>query len=305
MKQLKGIHHITAIVGDPLENKTFYETILGLRLVKKTVNFDDPSTYHLYFGDKKGRPGTIMTFFPWENALPGKIGNGQVGVTSFSVPKGTLKTWEERFLQYDVPYERVERFKEETLQFLDPHHLKLELVERDVGDLSDFKTEEIPESVAIKGFSGATLYSKSPKQTVDFLMNHFGYEYVSEEACVTRLKVDHDIGQYLDVTQVEGNGTMGTGTVHHIAFRNDNDLEQKAWQDYLFDAGFRTTEIRDRNYFKSIYFKEPGDVLYEMATDDIGFTVDEELEALGSSLMLPPQYEVKRSEIEKKLKPLD
>ena len=303
MKKLKGIHHITAIVGDPLENKRFYESVLGLKLVKKTVNFDDPSTYHLYFGDKTGRPGTIMTFFPWQNAASGQIGNGQVGVTRFAVGKGMLKAWEARLLQYEINYRKIKRFDKETLEFSDPHGLNLELVEEESS--SGFQREEISDNMAIKGFSGATLYSEKTEETIKFLIDHLAYKYVKEEAGVTRLKTESEIGQYIDVTQVKENGRMGVGTVHHIAFRNDNDMEQKAWQAYLFDAGFRTTEVRDRHYFKSIYFKEPGNILYEMATDDIGFTVDEELDKLGQSLMLPPQYEGRRSELEKKLKPLN
>lgn len=301
MKPILGIHHITSIVGNPQENVDFYRDVLGLRLVKKTVNFDDPQTYHLYFGNESGDPGTIITFFPWDGARRGVIGNGQVGVTSYAIPTGALEFWERRFSDLKINYNKEVRFNETVICFNDPHGLKLELVEYETNKRNNWIQKDISKEFAIIGFAGATLYSANRQGTKELLINHFGYEEVKDENNVTRVRSRANIGNRIDIFDAGINGEMGSGTVHHIAFRNENDKNQQEWMDHLFNIGLRTTPVKDRNYFKSIYFNEPGNILFEMATDGPGFIVDESFESLGMHLMLPSQYEVHRDIIVEKL----
>lgn len=297
-----GIHHISAIVGNPQENVDFYAGILGMRLVKKTVNFDDPGTYHLYFGDEAGSPGTIMTFFPWPTAFRGRIGDGQVGVTSYAVPEGALPFWKERLEQFNIPFLEVERFGELYIQLDDPHGLHIELVERTEGKPSEWTFGGVSSEVAIKGFGGATLYSSSPQQTADVLTRVMGLELVSREGDYLRFKSTATIGNIIDLKTVPGQrGSMGPGTVHHIAWRAKDQQEHLQWQEHVLQHNLRVTEVKDRHYFDAIYFPEPGDILFEIATDPPGFSVDEDTEVLGEQLMLPPQYEHLRDELESKL----
>lgn len=297
-----GIHHISAIVGNPQENVDFYAGILGMRLVKKTINFDDPGTYHLYFGDEAGTPGTIMTFFPWPTAFRGRIGDGQVGVTSYAVPDGALPFWQERLERFGVPFLKVERFGELYIQLDDPHGLHIELVERAEGKQSEWTLGGVSPEVAIKGFAGATLYSSSPQQTADVLTQVMGLELVSREGDYIRFKSPAAIGNIIDLKTVPGRrGATGPGTVHHIAWRAKDDSEHLQWQEHVIQHGLHATEVKDRNYFNAIYFPEPGGILFEIATDPPGFTVDENPEILGEQLMLPPQYEYLRDELENKL----
>ncbi|CAM5210579.1 Glyoxalase family protein OS=Ureibacillus acetophenoni OX=614649 GN=SAMN05877842_11243 PE=4 SV=1 [Ureibacillus acetophenoni] len=219
-KHTTGIHHITAIVGHPQENVDFYAGILGLRLVKKTVNFDDPGTYHLYFGNEGGKPGSIITFFPWPNAYKGRIGDGQVGVTTYVVPVGALEFWKKRLEKFDIEYSVSERFGETYLQFDDPHGLHLEIVERQEGELNPHVFGGITKDVAIKGFGGAILYSSRPEETTKTLVDIMGLEVVGTEGEITRYKTTGDIGNIIDLKMTVGTrGTMGVGTVHHIAWR--------------------------------------------------------------------------------------
>lgn len=306
IKKTRGIHHITSIVGHPQENVDFYAGVLGLRLVKKTVNFDDPGTYHLYFGDEAGTPGTIITFFPWAEATQGVIGDGQVGVTSYIVPTGAMGFWEKRLRKYNVDFTKAERFGESLLQFDDPHGLKLEIVERDAGDVNTWTFGGVNPEVAIKGFGGATLFSSQPNKTAELLENVMGLELVGEEGDYIRFRSSADIGNIIDVkTTLTGKAQLGVGTVHHIAWRANDNEDQLEWQKYISEKGYQVTSVRDRDYFNAIYFHEDGGILFEMATDPPGFAHDESEETMGEKLMLPVQHEHYREKLEKRLIPIE
>ncbi|MBT2759258.1 ring-cleaving dioxygenase [Mesobacillus foraminis] len=306
MKKTTGIHHITAIVGHPQENVDFYAGVLGLRLVKKTVNFDDPGTYHLYFGNEGGKPGTIITFFPWAGARQGRIGDGQVGVTSYVVPKGAFPFWEKRLEKFKIPFTRMERFGEQYLEFDDPHGLHLEIVEREEGEANAWTFGEITPEVAIKGFGGATLLSTQPAKTAELLENVMGLEQIGTEGDFTRFRSSADIGNVIDLKLTSiGRGEMGVGTVHHIAWRAEDDQDQLEWQRHIGKNGYGVTPVRDRNYFNAIYFREHGEILFEIATDPPGFAHDESHETMGEKLMLPAQYEPHREQLERGLLPFE
>lgn len=305
-KKTVGIHHITAIVGHPQENVDFYAGVLGLRLVKQTVNFDDPGTYHLYFGDEGGKPGTIITFFPWDNAYKGKIGDGQVGVTSYVVPKGAIGFWEKRLEKFSIPFTKMSRFGEEYLEFDDPHGLHLEIVERDEGEGNTWTFGEVTPGVAIKGFGGATLLSKQPEKTAELLKKVMGLEPVGKEGDFIRFRSSGSIGNIIDLKLTTiGSGQMGVGTVHHIAWRAKDDQDQLEWQKYVAANGYGVTPVQDRNYFNAIYFREHGEILFEIATDPPGFAHDESPKTMGEKLMLPEQYEPHRDKIESVLLPFE
>lgn len=304
-KQTSGIHHITAIVGNPQENVDFYAGVLGLRLVKKTVNFDDPGTYHFYFGDDQGSLGTIITFFPWPNSYRGKIGDGQVGVTTYVIPPGAMPFWEERLTKFQIPFTKIERFGEQYLAFEDPHGLKLELVEREEGKLNAWTFGGVTKEVAIKGFGGGILYSADPKQTADVIEKVMGLERVGEDGDYIRFRSTADIGNIVDLkVNPVGPGRMGVGTVHHIAWRAKDNDDHLEWQQYVASHGYGVTTVRDRNYFNAIYFREYGGILFEIATDPPGFAIDESYETMGEKLMLPPQYEKYREQLENHLPPV-
>jgi glyoxalase family protein len=305
-KTTMGIHHITAIVGHPQENVDFYAGVLGLRLVKQTVNFDDPGTYHFYFGDEGGKPGTIITFFPWAGARQGKIGDGQVEVTSYVVPQGALSFWEKRLEKFTIPFTKIKRFGELYLEFDDPHGLHLALVEREAGEKNTWSVEDITSDVAIKGFGGATLLSAQPEKTAELLKDVIGLEEVGEEGDITRFQAPADIGNVIDLKRTSvGRGLMGVGTVHHIAFRASDDNDQLDWKRFLRGKGYAPTPVKDRNYFNSIYFREHGEILFEIATDQPGFALDESHEKMGEKLMLPAQFELHRDKIESVLLPFE
>ncbi|GFN35162.1 ring-cleaving dioxygenase [Tepidimicrobium xylanilyticum] len=304
--KLTGIHHITAIVGYPQENIDFYTEVLGLRLIKKTVNFDDPYTYHFYYGDKEGKPGTAITFFPHTNGRKGILGGGQVSTTSYAVPTGSIDFWEERLKKFNIIYVKGEKFGEEYVQFEDPHGLQLELVFTDSGEESKWEFNGIASHSAIKGFAGATLWSLFPEKTKDIMENVLKFEKVDERLDVIRYKSTASIGNIIDLkTTPMGLGKMGIGTVHHIALRVKDENELIEWSNMLKERGFIVSPVRDRKYFKSIYFREKGGNLFEIATDGPGFTVDEPVGELGKNLKLPSQYESIRDEIEKKLPPIN
>lgn len=304
-KKSMGIHHITAIVGDPQENVDFYAGVLGLRLVKKTVNFDDPGTYHLYFGDETAKPGTIITFFPWGNAYKGKIGDGQVGVTTFAVPSGALAFWEKRFEKFKVPFTKLTRFEESYLAFDDPHGLHLELVERQQGEPSTWTIGEVTEEVAIKGFGRRYVVHSNAEKTAELLETVMGLEKIGEENDLMRFRAASDLGNIIDVKLSRvGTGQMGVGTVHHIAWRAQDDADQLDWKEQVETYGLGVTPVQDRNYFNAIYFREYGDILFEIATDPPGFAIDESPEALGELLMLPAQYERHRKNLQRDLPPI-
>ncbi|MED3833055.1 ring-cleaving dioxygenase [Peribacillus frigoritolerans] len=305
-KKTMGIHHITAIVGHPQENVDFYAGVLGLRLVKKTVNFDDPGTYHLYFGNEGGKPGTIMTFFPWAGASQGKIGDGQVGVTSYVVPKGAMKFWKKRLESFNIPFTIRGRFSEEYLEFDDPHGLHLEIVEREEGEVNAWTFGGVTPEVAIKGFGGATLLSTHPDKTAVLLENILGLELIGKDGDFARYRSSAEIGNVIDLKLTAiGRGTMGAGTVHHIAWRAKDDQDQLEWQKYVEENGYGVTPVRDRNYFNAIYFKEHGEILFEIATDPPGFAHDEPEATMGEKLMLPEQYEQSRGKIKQSLLPFE
>lgn len=303
---IKGIHHITAIVGHPQENVDFYEGVLGLRLVKKTVNFDDPGTYHLYFGTEGGIPGSIITFFPWPGAQQGVIGDGQVGVTGYAIPTGAYDFWKARLTKLNVSFTEEERFGEKYLAFEDPHGLKLELVERERGESNPFKHDDITPEYAIKGFAGAVLFSSHVAETEKVITEEFGLKKIDDDDTYFRYEAEGDIGNIIDIKKVSNGhrGTMGVGTVHHIAWRTKDDEEQLAWKKQLSEHGYFVTDVKDRNYFNAIYFREPGEILFEIATDPPGFAHDETYETMGEGLMLPAQYEQYRGELEERLIPI-
>ncbi|HEY1893505.1 MAG TPA: ring-cleaving dioxygenase [Chthoniobacterales bacterium] len=291
-----GIHHITAIAGDPQRNLDFYTEALGLRLVKRTVNFDDPGSYHFYFGDNIGTPGTIMTFFPWPGARRGARGSGQVTTVSFAVPRNSMAFWKERLRATHVIAEEIEeRFGSNALRFLDPDGLQLELVAS--------ANEERSSERAIRGFAAPTLEVRNPKKTEKLLTEILGFEFVGEENNRRRFRGSgSNASAEIDLVSSEADfGQIAAGTVHHIAFRAADDDEQLKVREQLVAGGVNVTPVIDRQYFHSIYFREPNGILFEIATDGPGFLIDEPADALGETLKLPPIYEPKRKEIERVL----
>jgi glyoxalase family protein len=307
-KPIAGIHHVTAMAGDPQANVDFYTGVLGLRLVKKTVNFDDPGTYHLYYGDEVGHPGTIMTFFPWPLARRGVQGAGQATVTAFSVPEGSLGYWTERLRRMDVAFDDPKpRLGEEVLTVLDPDGLKLELVARAGDDRQGWRGGPVPADKAIRGFDGVTLTEWNLDVTQKVLADTMGFRRVGEEGNRMRFEVGPGgAGTRVDVlaSPSAARGHVSAGTVHHVAFRAADEADQLAWREAIDDSGLYVTPVLDREYFHSIYFREPGGVLFEIATDPPGFTRDETVENLGSGLKLPPWLEPNRERIEASLPPL-
>ncbi|AZN42644.1 ring-cleaving dioxygenase [Paenibacillus albus] len=304
--QTAGIHHITAFAGDPQQNVDFYAGVLGLKLVKKTINFDAPEVYHLYFGDKDGNPGTIITFFPSRGARRGEVGGGQVGITTYVVPTGALSFWEDRLTQLEISFNKVSRFSEDFLQFTDHEGLRLEIVEREEGPLSQRSFGGIPADKAIKGFGGAVLFSTKAAKTMDVLVNTLGLKKVGEDGEYARFQAFGEIGNIIDVPLNNiPMGTGGAGTVHHIAWRAKDFEEHKEWQQEAVKNGFHPTQIIDRQYFNAIYFRENGGILFEIATDPPGFANDEPADKLGEKLMLPSWYEPHRAAIEANLLPIE
>ncbi|MGH9379513.1 MAG: ring-cleaving dioxygenase [Thermoanaerobaculia bacterium] len=305
-----GIHHVTAIATDPQRNLDFYAEVLGLRLVKKTVNFDDPGTYHLYYGDEAGRPGTILTFFPWPLAVRGSRGVGQVTVTAFSVPEGSLGFWKERLAGAGITVEETgERLEEEVLTLLDLDGLKLELVAHaGAAERPAWEGGGVPAEHAIRGVYAVTLSEQGYETTAALLSEVMGFALVAESGNRYRFDVGQGgAGARLDIlcTPDAPHGRIAAGSVHHVAFRVADDEAQEGWRVRLAGAGRNVTPVLDRQYFKSIYFREPGGVLFELATDPPGFTHDEPLESLGSALKLPPWLEPHRQRIEDTLPPLE
>ncbi len=300
---VQGIHHVTAIAGNAIGNYEFYKNVLGLRLVKKTVNFDDPTTYHLYYGNEKGEPGTILTFFPWEGIRRGRAGTGQATSTAFSIPENAAKFWLERFREKNVTYNNpVERFDEEVIAFLDTDGLKLELVSHSQGDnRKPWVIDSISEDYAIRGFYNVTLTLEGYEKTASILRQILGYKQV--ENSVNRFRFINEYnktGNIIDLVCLPSgqSGVVAGGSVHHVAFRVAKEEDQLSLREKLVELGLNVTPQIDRKYFKSIYFREPGGVLFEIATDPPGFTIDEEVENLGDELKLPNWLESQRKEIE-------
>jgi glyoxalase family protein len=307
---MSGLHHVTAIAGNPSRNLDFYRRILGLRLVKRTVNFDDPGTYHLYYGDATGRPGTVLTFFPWEHAGKGRVGVGETQRTAFRVPGHSLGYWTHRFVEKGVAHEALEkRFGESVLPFSDPDGMSLVLVGvPDATDEPSWGGSDIPSEYAIRGFHGVTLLLDDAANTGAVLSNVLGLKEVAREGAVIRYRTPSSPGGIVDIYEAKGflPGRQGRGSVHHIAFRAKDDTEQAEMAHKLTTQhNLHPTGQRDRTYFRSIYFREPGGVLFEIATDIPGFAVDEPLDSLGNSLKLPGFLEPRRNEIEAALPPLE
>lgn len=299
-----GLHHVTAISGDPQKNIDFYVQGLGLRLVKKTVNFDDPSVYHLYYGDETGRPGSLMTFFPWGRVKEGQIGAGQSTSTAFSVPEGSLGWWQDHFKGLDFESEIAKvSADEERLSLRDPDGLQLDLVASSTIDpRNPWDSASVPAGYAVRGQHSSVLTVNDADRTVGVLTEDLGLRLVGEIDGRTRLEAGAGgPGNIVDVIAdpAAERGLIAGGTVHHIAFRVPDTQTQKAWRDHFVNRGFDVTEILDRQYFTSIYFREPGGVLFEIATDTPGFDVDEPLLELGRSLKLPPWLEPTREQIER------
>jgi glyoxalase family protein len=308
-QSITGIHHITAISSTAAENLDFYERVLGLRLVKQTVNFDDPYTYHLYYGDGDGAPGTILTFFPWERMPRGRPAAGMIVATAFAVPRTVLSCWVERLTTFGATPQTESRFGETVLRFSDPHGLPLELIGTDaLPAASHWEESPVDRAHAILGFHAATALVNHLDSTRTLLTGSMGMTLAGRENNRYRFKMSGTDcrGKFLDVVVDPGapEGRQGSGTVHHIAFRAKTDTEQLLWQAALRREGYSVTEVRDRSYFKSIYFREPGGILFEIATNAPGFAVDEPVEHLGQSLRLPAQYERLRARIEAGLPPL-
>jgi len=303
-----GIHHVTCVASDPQRNVDFWVETLGLRLVKRSINQDDPGTYHLFYADAEGTPGTSMTFFPWEDLRQGAVGSGQVSRTAFRVPDGSLDYWEARFDEYGVDHdERVERFGEEVLPFSDPDGLPVELVAVDVpeDDPTVPWTEFVPAEHAIRGFHSVTLRLADPEPTTD-LLRTMGFEAVGTERAAgdvpgderTRFAAAGTVGRYVDVLPTVESGRQGHGTVHHVAFQTPTDEDQAAMREAVRSHGVSPTRRIDRHWFRSVYFREPGGVLFELATSGPGYASDEPLADLGGRLVLPGRFEERRAEIE-------
>lgn len=300
---LTGLHHITAISSDVKRNMQFYTQVLGLRFVKKSVNQDDTGTYHLYYGNYTGAPGTALTFFPWAGLPRGRPGQGQSYATAFSVPAGSLGYWQERLARLKVTTFPVEtRFADQVLPFQDHDGLRLELVATTEADPRPATpSSEIPAEHAIRGFHSSTLALVASAPTVAVLTGPMGYRLHSESGHRARYTVaDGGPGTYVDLLTDPAlpRGLSGAGTVHHVAFRTPNDVAQVNAREILLGHSLPVSPVIDRAYFKSIYYREPGGVLFEIATDQPGFAIDEPVETLGSKLSLPPHLEPHRSEIE-------
>ncbi len=307
-----GIHHVTAIATDPAANAAFYRNVLGMRLVKRTVNFDDPTTYHLYYGDRAGSPGTIMTFFPWPGAPRGRLGAGQATVTTFSVPEGSLGWWAEHLRSLDVDFTRpAERGAEDVLSLRDPDGLVIELAaSTDHHDTDPWDGGGIPADRAVRGIRAVTFTENRLDDTAALLVDRLGFRLEEETADRARFRTaaaGEAVGTIVDVVArpAAERGHVAAGTVHHVAYRAPDGPSQASWREDLIAQGVGVTEVRDRNYFTSIYFREPGGVLLEIATDGPGFDYDEPLLELGRSLRLPPWLEPDREAIAAALPPLE
>ncbi|HCN51792.1 MAG TPA: ring-cleaving dioxygenase [Chryseobacterium sp.] len=300
--RILGLHHITAIADNAKRNLDFYTQVLGVRLVKKTVNFDDPGTYHFYFGNENGTPGTILTFFPWEGIGQGTNGSGLATHIGYSVPKGSLEFWKNRLQGLNIKMEEGEIFGEKLISFKDPDGLQLQLIEPSTEDSRKvWTTEELKDENALKGFHNVTLTLKKAEPTMKVLTDILGYDLQKQEGKRYRLATNAiDTANLVDIIENDKTpaGRNAAGTNHHIAFRVKDDQVLMEYRDKVLSAGLSITPKINRDYFYSLYFREPGGVLFEIATDNPGFTVDESLDELGTHLKLPAQYEGMRDKIE-------
>jgi glyoxalase family protein len=308
-KSIPGIHHVTAITADAQKNIDFYCGVLGLRLVKLTVNFDDPGSYHLYYGDELGRPGTILTFFAWAGAHRGKVGPPQVTATAFSVPSNALDYWSKRLKEKGVePQAAADRFGERVLGFADPDGMPVEIVGSPNPTGQPWASGPIPVENAIRGFHGITISEEGYENTAKLLTEVMGFKAGGSEQNRFRYRASTGDGfaSTVDLLCVPDgrHGAMGAGVVHHVAFRTKDDAQQQAWHKEIAADGLNVSPVMDRTYFHSIYYREPGGVLFEIATDSPGFTVDQPASELGKKLMLPPWLEPHRAEIERIVTPV-
>ncbi len=311
MFRTSGLHHLTAIASDPQRNLDFYAGTLGLRFVKQTVNFDDPGTYHLYYGDASGRPGSILTFFPWPNARRGRVGAGQVAETQLAIPTGALAFWLQRLTEQQIAFQGpTRRFDGETvLTFADHDGMPLALVATDAAAAQPGWDGGVgvPESMSIRGMHAVTIWVHRLPETSSVLTGPLGYREFANNALVRRYAVGDGLpGELIDVRELPTGpgGTGGAGTVHHVAFRAADDDAEFGIRSQVSAAGLQITEQIDRTYFRSMYFREPGHVLFELATDAPGFAIDESPEHLGEALQLPPQHEHLRDMLKDRLVPL-
>ena len=308
MARSAGIHHITAIAGEPKRHVDFYRRTLGLRLVKRTVNFDDPGTWHLYFGDETGAPGTALTFFLWQNVPQGHHGAGEAQEIAFAVPEGSLAFWKQRLADKGVAAAERTRLGETALAFDDPNGHKLEFVAANTAStIPGWSGGEVPGEHAIRGFHGVTLELRHPERTARVLVEVFGFEPQQSEGDRQRfLAKDGPLGRIVDLRATPGlaHASQGIGSVHHVAFRAADDAAEMTMRERATKLGLQATEQIDRLYFRSVYFREPGGVLFEIATDGPGFARDEPKDKLGAKIALPPWYESRRKEIEASLPPL-
>jgi glyoxalase family protein len=300
---ITGLHHVTALTSDAQQNVDFYAGILGLRLVKKTINFDAPDVYHLYYGNETGSPGTILTFFPFHGISPGTKGKGQVTVTSFSVSQNSLEYWTKRLKKFNITYEDpAERFDNELyIYFEDFDGLGIELIANTSDKRKAFTYGQIPPENAIKGFYSISLSEEGYERTAGLLTDQMDYKLVSEKGNRFRFSPNSQPGGFVDIlcSPESLRGVGGAGTVHHVAFATRDDNSQLEFREKLLSRGVvNPTPVIDRQYFHSVYFREPGGILFEAATSDIGFTLDETPEHLGEGLKLPPWEEMNRHEIE-------
>jgi len=304
---ITGLHHVTAIASDPQRTLDFYVGLLGLRFVKRTVNFDDPTSYHFYFGDARGTPGTILTFFAWPGARRGIRGTGQIEAPAFAIPPDSVSYWLDRFKEHHVPAEKTSaRFGEEVLRFADPDGLMIELIASiSNAGFEPWADSTVPVEHSLRGFHGVSIALEGYEQTATLLTETFGYRLVEQLNNRFRLAAPSEAGagRIVDLLcRPDGSpGRVAAGSVHHIAFRTRDDAEQLVWRERLVDLGYNVTPVIDRTYFHSIYFRESGGVLFEIATDPPGFTLDESLDELGNHLRLPPWLEPTRSQVEQVL----
>jgi catechol 2,3-dioxygenase-like lactoylglutathione lyase family enzyme len=305
---LPGIHHVTAITADAQANVDFYCGVLGQRLVKLTVNFDDPGSYHLYYGDERGRPGTIMTFFAWPGARRGRVGPPQLTATSYAAPAGSLGFWESRLKDHRVPTEAsASRFGEQVLGFTDPDGMRLEIVATAAAGGQAPNGGPVPAEHALRGFHGVTLSEEGYEKTARLLTDVMGFVESGGEGNRFRYRsAGGGLAAVVDLLCVPDGraGAMGAGVVHHVAFRTPDDDQQAGWRQEVTRLGYNVSPVMDRSYFHSIYFREPGGVLFEIATDNPGFAADEPVDHLGTTLRLPPWMEPRRAEIERIVPPL-
>ncbi|MEZ4866159.1 MAG: ring-cleaving dioxygenase [Caldilineaceae bacterium] len=308
MQPIQGIHHITAIASDPQRTINFYHNLLGQRLIKRTVNFDDPGTYHFYFGDEIGTPGTVLTFFPWRHVARGVHGNGEVAATAYSIPVAALDYWRDRLDAHDVAVRDLPpRFGAAGIAFADPDGMTLELIATDApATIQPWRAGPVPAEHALRGFHSATLWVTQAAPTAELLTTQLGYTLVGQEGKRYHYQgAANDVGLYVDLVERSGPlARLGAGSVHHIAFRTVDDTEQVEYKELLERANYGVSPVMDRQYFHSIYFRAPSGVLFEVATDAPGFTYDESVAELGSHLKLPTWLEPQRNVIAAKLPPV-